>query len=187
MNPPTGPDPRIERSRRAILQATLDELARVGYGAMTIESIASRAGVGKATVYRHWRGKLDLLEAALHSVKQEIDVPEDGSARERVTAFLASLAAFLADSDLSSCMPALVSAAQYDESVRDFQLRFTRARRRQLVDIVADGVASGDLVAGLDPEFVTEMLVGPLFYRRLLTTDPFPPEQVDRIVATVLG
>src|SRR5947207_78275 len=54
-------DPRIERSRMVILQAAVEELAEVGYGAFTIESVAARAGVGKSTIYRHWPDKLALL------------------------------------------------------------------------------------------------------------------------------
>jgi TetR/AcrR family transcriptional regulator of autoinduction and epiphytic fitness len=186
VTPPAGPDPRIERSRRAILQATLDELGEVGYGAMSIESIAARAGVGKATVYRHWRGKLDLLESALHTVKQDIEIPAEGSVRERITAFLHALASFLANSELSACMPALVSASQYDESVREFQTRFNRSRRQQLVDLVAQGIASGELDGHLDPVFAAEMLASPLFYRRLLSSEPYPPDDVERIVDVVL-
>src|SRR4029450_13783209 len=53
-------DPRVERSRRVILEATLGELGEVGYGTLTIEAVAARAGVGKSTIYRHWPGKLEL-------------------------------------------------------------------------------------------------------------------------------
>jgi AcrR family transcriptional regulator len=185
VTPPAGPDPRIERSRTAILQATVDELRTVGYGAMSIESIAARAQVGKATIYRHWRGKLDLVESALETLKQDITVPVDGTVRERIVAFLTSLAGFLTDSDLSACLPALVSAAQYDDSVREFQRRFSGARRQALVDLVASGIEGGDLPAGLDPELVAELLVGPLFYRRLMGSDPFPPDRVGELVAMV--
>src|ERR1700724_693047 len=54
-------DPRVERSRQVILQAALDELGEAGYGAFTIESVDSRAGVGKSTIYRHWPDKLALI------------------------------------------------------------------------------------------------------------------------------
>ena len=64
MSPPDV-DPRIERSRAVILEATLDELADVGYGAFTVEGVARRAGVSKATVYRHWDGKLELVADAV--------------------------------------------------------------------------------------------------------------------------
>ncbi|MGI9646037.1 MAG: TetR/AcrR family transcriptional regulator [Ilumatobacteraceae bacterium] len=179
-------DPRVERSRKVICDATLDELADVGYGAMTIESIAKRAGVGKATIYRHWNGKLDLVESALDGLKADMVVPAEGTARERITALLVWLAGYLADSRLSSCMPAMVSAAQYDDAVRAFHHRFTAERRQVMIEIVEDGIRSGEFPADWEPQLVAEALAGPLFYRRLMTPAPFPPDEVDRIVALVL-
>src|SRR5262249_24688713 len=72
------PDPRVERSRRVILEAVLDELGDVGYGALTIEGVAARAGVGKSTIYRHWSGKLDLVEDAYRTIKVPVEAPETG-------------------------------------------------------------------------------------------------------------
>jgi hypothetical protein len=70
--------------------------------------------------------------------------------------------------------------------VREFQRRFSGARRQALVDLVAAGIEGGDLPAVLDPELVAELLVGPLFYRRLMGSDPFPPDRVGELVTTVL-
>ena len=180
-------DPRVERSRQVICDATLDELAQVGYGAMTIESIANRAGVGKATIYRHWNGKLDLVESALDHLKADMVVPAEGTARERITALLGWLARYLADSRLSSCLPAMVSAAQYDDAVRAFHHRFTAERRQVMVELVEDGIRGGEFPSDWDPQLVAEALAGPLFYRRLMTPSPYPPDEVDEIVALVLG
>ena len=60
-------DPRVERSRQVILQAALDELGEVGYGAFRIESVAARARVGKSTIYRHWPDKLALIADAFET------------------------------------------------------------------------------------------------------------------------
>jgi len=183
---PDDPDPRVERSRQAILDAAIEELAEAGYGAMSIESIARRAGVGKATVYRHWRGKLDLVGSALEAMKQEVVVPAGGTVRERITGLLRSLAEFLAHSDHSACLPALVSAAQYDDAVATFQRTFSQSRRQMLVDLIAEGVASGELAADIDPDLAAATLAGPLFYGRLMLQEPYPPARVDEIVALVL-
>lgn len=177
-------DPRVERSRRLICEAALEELGEVGYGAMTIESIARRAGVGKATVYRHWSGKLDLVESALDEIKQEMDVPEAGSARDRIVALLTTLATSLEGSRLSSCMPAIVSAAQYDRSVREFLDRYTAGRRAVLHELLAEGVGVGEF--DVDVDLALHALVGPLFYRRLMTLEPFPPERVGDLVDFVV-
>jgi len=180
-------DPRVERSRQLICDATLDELGEVGYGAMTIESIARRAGVGKATIYRHWNGKLDLVESALERMKPDMEVPAAGTARERIVELLRWLAAYLADAERSACLPALVSAAHYDQAVRAFHHRFSAERRRMLVDLIEGGVRSGELDRRIEPQLAAEALVGPLFYRRLMSPDAFPPDEVERIVELVLG
>ena len=180
-------DPRVERSRRLICEAAVEELAEVGYGAMTIESIARRAGVGKATIYRHWSGKLDLVESALDLLDDDADVPADGTVRERIGAVLTWLAGYMADPKRSACMPSIVSAATYDDAVRVFLHRFSGEKRQVLVDLVEEGVATGELAADLDPVLAAEALVGPLFYRRLMSPDPFPPERVGEIVDLVLG
>src|SRR5205085_12297987 len=91
----TDLDPRIERSRRVILEAVLEELGTVGYGALTIESVAARAGVGKSTIYRYWPGKLALVEDAFRTLKGEAVIPQEGTSRERVTGFLEQGAGFL--------------------------------------------------------------------------------------------
>src|SRR5918994_7987408 len=86
------PDPRVERSRRVILEAVLDELGAVGYGALTIEGVAARAGVGKSTIYRHWGGKLALVEDAFRTLKAQVVVPESGCLRDRVIGMLEQVA-----------------------------------------------------------------------------------------------
>ena len=180
-------DPRVARSQRAILEATLAELGEVGYGAMTIESIAARANVGKATVYRHWSGKLQLIESALEALKHDIEVPEDGAARERITVFLRGLAEHVGQSMLAACLPALVSAAEYDPAVAEFKRRFAQARRQQLVEIVSAGIAAGEIADQHDAAFVAELLVSPIFFRRLISKEPLGPDHVDAVVDAILG
>ena len=85
-------DPRVERSRRVILEAVLDALGEVGYGALTIEAVAARAGVGKSTIYRHWPGKLELVEDAFRTLKAPVVVPDQGSLRDRIVAVIEQVA-----------------------------------------------------------------------------------------------
>ncbi len=179
-------DPRVERSRRRILEATLDELGQVGYGAMSVESIARRAGVGKATIYRHWRGKLEMLDAALNTLKFHVEVPESSTAREKVTAMLTGLVGHLVGTRGGACVPALVSASQYDPAVREFHHGFSRQRRSVIVEALRAGVESGEFAPDLDVELTAELLVGPIFYRRLMTSTPFQPADIGHLVDTVL-
>jgi TetR/AcrR family transcriptional regulator of autoinduction and epiphytic fitness len=180
-------DPRVERSRRVILDATLDELADVGYGALTIEGVARRANVGKATVYRHWDGKLELVGDAITTLKQSIRPPDVDDPRARIVGLLNGLAGHLFESQSSACLPAIIDAAERDEAVRRFHHRSSSERRAALVALLREAVARGHLAPDLDLELLAESLVGPLFLRRLMTPDPFPPERIGELVDLVLG
>jgi AcrR family transcriptional regulator len=114
-------------------------------------------------------------------------VPTEGTVRERLAGLLAALAVHLAESDLARCLPALISAADHDDAVRDFQRDFSRERRSIIVDLLRQGIDDGELDGDLDAELAAEVLAGPLFYSRLLSHEPFPPERVDQVVALVLG
>jgi AcrR family transcriptional regulator len=179
-------DPRVERSRRIILEAVLDELGDAGYGPMTIEGVAARAGVGKSTIYRHWPGKLELVEDAFRTLKAAVTVPDGGSFRDRVVSVIEQVASLIAASTYSACMPALIEAAERDPSVRDFHNRFSGERREVLVELLRSGVESGDLRADSDPELLADALVGPLILRRLMLPEPCDPSLVPRLVDQVL-
>lgn len=179
-------DPRIERSRRVILEAVLDELGDVGYGALTIEGVAARAGVGKSTIYRHWRGKLELVEDAFRTLKAPIEAPAHGTVRERVAALLMQVAVVVKESTYSACMPALIEAAERDPQVRDFHCRFSEERRHVMVNLLREGIESGELPADTDPEILADALVGPILVRRLMTFQPFEPSLVPTLVDQLL-
>jgi AcrR family transcriptional regulator len=179
-------DPRIERSRRVVLEAALAELGEVGYGGLTIEGVAARAGVAKSTIYRHWAGKLALVEDAFRTLKAQVLVPESGTLRERITAFLEQVAGLVEESTYSACMPALIDAAERDPLVRAFHCDFSAERRAVLVDVLAGAVESGELPASADAEILADALLGPIVMRRLMLYEPFDPQQVPALVAQVL-
>jgi TetR/AcrR family transcriptional regulator of autoinduction and epiphytic fitness len=179
-------DPRVERSRRVILEAVLDELGEVGYGALTIEAVAARAGVGKSTIYRHWAGKLELVEDAFRTLKAPVVVPEEGSLRDRVAAVVEQVACLVAQSTYSTCMPALIDAAERDPKVREFHNRFSAERRAVLVGILRAAVEAGELPATTDPELLADALVGPILLRRLMLAEPVGPEVARELVDQLL-
>jgi len=175
-----------------ILAAALDLVVEVGCGDLTMEAVAARAGVGKSTVYRHWPGKLQLIEDAIRTLKAVVRPPEGGTVRERVTALLVQVATGMADSTWSSCLPAIIDAAERDPEVLAIHRRLAKERRQVLVDLLAEGVEAGE-VSGLDPlgqpvdlHVLSECLIGPILVRRLLLHEPFDPAAVPALVAQVL-
>jgi TetR/AcrR family transcriptional regulator, regulator of autoinduction and epiphytic fitness len=171
-----------------ILEAAVDELAELGYGGVTIESVAARAGVGKSTIYRHWPDKLALIADAFETFHVQM-VPDlsDRSPRESVELLLHHVAQVVVDSTFSRCIPALIEGAERDPRVRDFHHRYSAERRQALVDVIARGVEQGQFRQGLDPELATTALLGAIFYRRLMTGAPLDPGSAGELVDLVLG
>jgi AcrR family transcriptional regulator len=181
-------DPRVERSRQVILAAALAELGESGYGGFTIESVAARAGAGKSTIYRHWPDKLSLIADAFETLHQQ-GGPDlsSGSARAKLTRILAHVAEVLIDSPFSTCLPAMIEAAQRDEALRDFHYRFQSEARKPTVALIAAGIASGEFPADRDPELSAQALLGAIFFRRLMTDTCFAPDEAGALVDTVMG
>ena len=180
-------DPRILRSRAVILEAAVGELAEVGYGGVTIESVAARAGVGKSTIYRLWRDKLDLIADAFETFHERM-VPDIGdlSARESIEVLLGHVAEVVVDSTFSRCIPAMIEGAERDPRVRDFFHAYSAQRRQALIDLIARGIDDGELDSMVDPELATDTLLGTIFYRRLMTGESFDPARAAELVNLVL-
>jgi TetR/AcrR family transcriptional regulator of autoinduction and epiphytic fitness len=183
------PDPRVVRSREALLRGALDELAAVGYAGFSMESVAARAGVGRSTLYRHWGDRLRLIADALETLNAQPSRAEgahEETARQRVETLLAHLAYALTHSRAGACIPALVHAAEQDPGIRDFLHDYSARRREALVAAIADGVARGEFPPG-DPDVSADALSGAVFYRRLMTSRPVGPDDVPALVDAVLG
>jgi TetR/AcrR family transcriptional regulator, regulator of autoinduction and epiphytic fitness len=181
-------DPRVERSRQAVLRAVLGELGDVGYGAFTIESVAARAGVAKSTIYRHWADKTSLIADAFEAAHEHAAPPTAGlTSREALHSLLSHVAQVVVDSVFSSCIPALIEGAERDPRLREFRHRYSAARRQSLTALIARGAAEGEFRADVDPDLAAQALLGPIFYQRLMTSEPFDPNRVGDLIDMVLG
>lgn len=180
-------DPRVERSRIVILRAAVEELAEVGYGRVTIESIAARAGVGKSTIYRHWPDKLALIAGAFETFHEQM-VPDlhDLSARDAVKVLVRHVAEVVIDSTFSRCIPALIEGAERDPRVRAFHHRYSAERRQAIIDLIGRGIRAREIRSDTDAELATTTLLGAVFYQRLMTSQPFDPDQASELVDLVL-
>ena len=181
-------DPRVERSRRVILRAALGELGEAGYGAFTIESVAARAGVAKSTIYRHWPDKISLIGDAFEAAHEHaVPFVQGVTAREGLRRLLGHVAEMVVDSVFSSCIPALIEGAERDPRLREFRHRYSALRRQSLTGLITRGVAEGEFRAAVDPELAAQALLGPIFYRRLMTSEPLDPHRVGDLIDMVLG
>lgn len=181
-------DPRIAHTRRVVRQAALDELADVGYGRFTIESVAQRAHVAKSTIYRHWDGRLSLIADALDALNQQpVPTPGDGTHREQIARLLRHLAEAMCDPTLSAAVPAMIEAAERDPGIARVHHRYNDRRRQTLVDVISAGIQTGEFPGRLDPELTALALAAPIVYRRLMTDQPFPQDRLDDLIDHVIG
>ncbi|WP_336204705.1 TetR/AcrR family transcriptional regulator [Nonomuraea sp. LPB2021202275-12-8] len=146
------PRRRGEALSSAIFQAALDELAEVGYAQLTMEGVAERAGAGKASLYRRWPTRIELVMAAVyHSLPDLVSVPDTGSLREDLLDVLRRSSAALSG-PAGEAMRGLLSEVLRDESVaRTFRENSQGASRKMMADIVRRAVERGEV----DPAAVT--------------------------------
>jgi AcrR family transcriptional regulator len=162
--------PRSAAAEQAILGAALALAAEVGLTRMTMEGVAARAGVGKATIYRRWDSKEELFADALRSVAADLELPPDGgSFRSDWMAIVGQEFDRIATTGVR-ILPRLMSEAADDPQLYELLLeRMVRPRRRIGAELIRRGIARGELRADLDPELVIDLLVGPIVYRALIS------------------
>ena len=157
----TAGRPRSEEAHKAILDATLELLVEVGFSAMTVEGVASRAGVGKATIYRRWPSKLPLVVEAFGQLPgfEEVDT---GSLAEDLKKMLrAYLQAFNA-SPLSAILPSLAGERAHNPELSELFEPVSVGRRQPLIRAFERAVDRGEVAADLDVELAADLVVGPI-------------------------
>lgn len=174
------------RPEAAIFEATLALLAEHGFAGLTMDAIAARARVGKATIYRHWGSKAELVIDAFGSLVEPASVPETGSLREDLRLVVRGLVAAITRPPLARMLPPLVDAAERDARLAELHGRFTEERRRGVKGVLERAVARGQVSAGTDLDLAVDLLAGPVFYRRLISHAPLDAAVADRVVDAVL-
>jgi AcrR family transcriptional regulator len=179
--------PRDPQCDVAIVEATLQLLADAGYAALTMEAVAARAGVGKATLYRRFPGKEQLVIDAVATLTEPPEPDHDMGVREELVTLLEAMRR-KTDSLAGKIFPRLVGeSADNPELMERYRERVLLPRRRRFAAVLQRGVDEGLLRADLDVEHAIDLLVGPMAYRNMLRSDlPPGPDLAARIVDDVL-
>jgi AcrR family transcriptional regulator len=183
-----------EQSRRgdvrydAILLASLQLLAEVGYDQMTMDAIAERARASKATIYRRWSGKPDLVVAALkrHAAPVAAAPPDTGSLREDLLAVLDAMRANLAGQDAAVVL-GLLTAMRHDSLLADTVRRQVIDVKREAFDAVLSRAVERGLLPGtIDRTLLVEVSSALLFSRLFVTGGPLDTGFIQYLVDAVL-
>lgn len=180
--------PRDPRLDTAIADATLQLLAEGGYAALTMEAVASLAGVGKATLYRRYCGKEQLVVDAVATIVEPPEVVVGAGVRDELVARLEAIRRKSTASLAGKIFPRLISAsADFPELMQRYREQVLDPRRATFIDVLRRGVDEGLVRPDVDLGYAVDLLVGPMAYRNLIRTDPPPgPELAPRIVDDVL-
>jgi AcrR family transcriptional regulator len=181
--------PRSERARSSILAAASAILAEEGLREMTVDDVADRAGVSKATIYRWWKSKAELaLDSFVGDVRARVPVPDTGSLAGDLRARLRATVRTYARPPLRGVLKALVGEAQFDPA-------FAELLRRLVVEPLRDGsreifrraLERGEISADAPVDLALDMAVGAIYYRILLGTAPVGIRLADQAVDLVIA
>lgn len=188
--PPERPlgRPRSAAADEAILSATVDEFAALGYEGLRVEAVAARAGVAKSTIYRRYPSKSDLVAAALLQAPSAAPTPAYTSS---LVDDLVGLARYLRDkytsSEVGRLIPSIVEAAARHPEFAVIHQRFLTERRRGGVARLRAAVDEGRLPADSDVQLLMDVVAAPIFYRSFVSGQPLDDGTLRRLIELAVG
>ncbi|HEV8282188.1 MAG TPA: TetR/AcrR family transcriptional regulator [Candidatus Limnocylindrales bacterium] len=179
--------PRSQAAHRRILDATRELLTEGGFADLRLEHVAARAGVGKATIYRHWASKEALAQELLAELAApHIAVAETDDTRQELLAAVVNPMRAVTETPFGPVIRALLSQIASNPRLGDpFRATVVRSRRDEIGRVIARGISRGHLRPDADPEIATELLVGPVYFR-LMFGGELSLDFANRIVDNVL-
>jgi AcrR family transcriptional regulator len=179
--------PRSERAEQAIIDATIEAIGECGIDGVRCEDVAARAGVGKATLYRRWPGKEDLLIAAFAAMRRPLPPPRGESVRADLVAMLAVIAADTDDPRHAQQYALLHGAGErFPRLVARYKERVIEPRRELVRSVLRHGIETGELRADTDVEVAMLLLTGAVMARGKHEPGPAAPGFVERAVDELL-
>lgn len=179
-------DPRVVRTRQAVREAVRTLLQRAGFDAVSHQQVAEEAGIGRATVYRHWPNRTDLLLEAIADPAPPREWQSSGDLAGDLDQGLERLRRTL-DSPLVPGLVALIGRAEWDPELRRTKLELLASGTAGLRRALEAGIERRELPADLDLDATIARLAGPLLYRRVLAHAPIGDAFVSQIVTGFVG
>ncbi len=179
--------PRSEQAEQAIIEATLDLFAEQGFEGVCVEAVAARAGVGKATIYRRWPNKEELLLAALGSMKSPFPEPEGASVRDDLVAMLTVMCEDKADPRKARRYALLLGeGSKYPRLMARYKETVVKPRHDAIRAVIRRGIETGELRADVDIEIALLTLTGTVLAKEKSAAGELNAGFAARIVDEVL-
>ena len=183
----TKADPRIERSRAAIIAAARALLAEEGWAAVTQDRVAGRAGVGRSTVYRHFPDRTVLLVETINVIGQAMLRQPTGDLRKDLIGELDGFRRLVSGPTVGGLLATLAQGALVDcelQTAKDVTTAFYTSPLRTAVDAA---IRDGRLDQGTNPDEAVAELFGPISFRILISGEPVTRRFVERLVDRFLA
>jgi AcrR family transcriptional regulator len=180
-------DVRVRRSRDRVLATAFELLSESGVSGFTVDEVASRSGVAKTTIYRHWPTREALVLDAASRISAEQEVPDTGSLEGDLTALLADTGHLLSTARWSSVVPSIVDVAERDPEFAEVHAKIQRGHAIALRKVLERAADRGELPATADRSVMVSALIGPLYYRRWFSREPIDDRFVQAIVRNVIS
>ena len=168
------------------MDAVVEVLTEGGVPGLTIDAVAQRAGVGKATIYRRWDGKEQLVLDALSARRLPVPQPDTGTLRDDLLAYYLPLADIEAQQGAVRLMPALAAEAAVDPDLADRLHAFVSDRRAPVAGILRRAQERGEVNDDVDIELVVDLLTGAIMYRLYFSGALVDEDVIRRLLEGVL-
>ena len=175
--------PRNVETQKSILSASYELLLENGFGSVTVEKIAERAGVSKATIYKWWTNKAAVvMDGFLSAAAARLPVPDTGSVFNDILIHATSLARFLTSRE-GKIIKELIGEGQFDSGLAEaYPTRYFHPRRLEAKHLMERGVQRGELRENLDLDLSIDLIYGPIFYRLLVIGENLDDVYVENLV-----
>jgi AcrR family transcriptional regulator len=171
----------------AIRNAVMHELAEVGYGRLSIEAVARRAGVGKTAIYRRWSNKLEMvLEIVSDVAGRSVPMPDTGSFADDLELLMMIVSRALQHRIASQIIPDLMAEAARNPQIAETLQKALRTHQKAVGEkLVGQAVARGELPTDTDPEVAVDLMLGPLYWRLAVSRTPLPDDYLEKLSTAV--
>lgn len=174
---------RSKEAHEKVLSAAFDLIAERGIEAATMDAIAAASGVSKATVYKHWKNKDDLLIDVIRQRSSGYPEFNSGDPRTDILNLLRHLASRVKHEELARIWPRIISYAMGNPNFGKALQQYVFAPRREMmVRLLREAFEKNGLRADVDPEFAMDLLIGPIMHRRFIDEGNVPADLPERVV-----
>lgn len=186
--PPRRPGrPRNPLTEQTVLEATFAEVSQTGLAGLSVDRVAARAGVSKATIYRRWPTKAALVIDAWRSATEVIDVPDTGSLRSDLEAMDRLYAEKMNHEEFLRLLPEFVAARQHDAELDRLFTAFVADASAPVVAVVQRAIDRGEVADTIDPYLAAEVITGPVFYSMLMHGHFVDPVRMGQLLDLALN